>query len=116
MPAIGRSPLTLSLADEILGSVKTETTWKEEADVDKIPVSAFLNVLKKFMFRYLSVENHPHDVQLQLYLTNPMLVTWPADLVSEDVMDNCFPPSLLLQHSFATYMLLAQVIYRNCLI
>jgi hypothetical protein len=106
---LDRTPLTFDLAEEILRSVKTENAWKEEADVERIPASAFLNVLRRFMFRYLSIDNHPKDVHLHLYLTDSRLVKWPADVVSEDVVDDCFPPNLLLQHSFATYMLLVQI-------
>jgi hypothetical protein len=104
-----RTPLTPSLVDEILDSVKMENAWKEEAHVERIPVSAFLHVLRRFMFRYLSVDNISKDVQLSIYLTNSTIAKWPADVVSEDVVENCFPSTLNLQHAFATYMLLAEV-------
>lgn len=104
-----RTPLTSSLVDEIIDSVMTENAWKEDAHVGRIPVSAFLNVLRRFMFRYLSVDNLSKDVQLSIYLTNSTIAKWPADVVSEDVVENCFPSTLNLQHSFATYMLLAEV-------
>lgn len=105
-----RAPLTSRLADELFDAVKLDNGWKEDTEmVEKIPVLTFRNVLKRFMFRYLSVDQFRPDVHLELYLTDPRLVRWPADAVDEAVVDECFPSNLLLQHSYATYMLLAEV-------
>lgn len=107
--------MTAILANELFSAVKTDNGWMEEADPEeKIPASTFQSVLRRFMFRYLSVDHLRSDVQLHLYLTDARLVIWPKDAVKEDIVDNYFPPNLLLQHSFATYMLLTQVRSAPC--
>ena len=103
-----------------MASVKTENAWKDDMSstthVERIPVSAFLHVLRRFMFRYLGVDNLSKDVQLSIYLTNSTIAKWPVDVVSDDIVEDSFPSTLTLQHSFATYMLLTEVKthYHSC--
>lgn len=68
------------------------------------------------MHRYLRVDNHPKDELVNLYLTLATLVRWPTDIVSEDVVNSCFPLNLLLEHSYATFMLLAEVTAATCIV
>ncbi len=97
---------------EVCEVIKSDDGWTDKAETDeKLPASIFQNVLRRFMFRYLGAEHLRPNVALELYLTDPRLVRWPNDMVDESLLDDVFPKNLLLEHSYATYMLLSQVIF-----
>jgi hypothetical protein len=99
------------LVREVCEAIKSADGWTDKAETDeKLPASIFQNVLQRFMFRYLAAEHLRPNVALELYLTDPRLVRWPNDMVDESLLDDVFPKNLLLEHSYATYMLLSQVI------
>jgi len=96
---------------EVCEAIKLDDRWTDKAETDeKLPASIFRNVLQRFMFRYLGAEIFGPNVALELYLTDPRVVRWPNNMVDESLLDDVFPKNLLLEHSYATYMLLSQVI------
>jgi len=44
-----KKPLTSTLVQEILDLVKTKTAKKEEINVERIPMAAFLTTLRRFI-------------------------------------------------------------------
>ncbi len=103
--------MSQNLVREVCEAIKSDDGWTDKAETDeKLPASIFQNVLQRFMFRYLGAEHLRPNVALELYLTDPRLVRWPNDMVDESLLDDVFPKNLLLEHSYATYMLLSQVI------
>ncbi|KAI5056537.1 hypothetical protein GOP47_0028355 [Adiantum capillus-veneris] len=77
----------------------------------KLGAEAFRDVLNRFMFRYLTTDTFKPDDELQMYLMNEGLVTWPAeDLeVAGGSLEDIFPPSFQLRHARALYLSLKQI-------
>ncbi|MCO5584286.1 hypothetical protein L7F22_038210 [Adiantum nelumboides] len=76
---------------------------------EKLGTEAFRDVLRQFMFRYLTADTFKPEEELLLYLTNPQLVTWPAWDVDPDTLDDIFPSSFKLKHSRALYIALRKM-------
>ncbi|KAI5073486.1 hypothetical protein GOP47_0011499 [Adiantum capillus-veneris] len=76
---------------------------------EKLGAEAFRDVLRQFMFRYLTADTFKPEEELSFYLINPQLVTWPAWDVDPDTLEDIFPSSFKLKHSRALYIALKEM-------
>jgi hypothetical protein len=103
----------IALVDLYAGSDHLYTTTipaevKGELDVfsKKIPLPAFITALRRFIFRYLSVEKIKPNHPLMHYLA-ALFLCWPHDIPKdEDKIESEFPSSLLVCHSCKAYTML----------
>ncbi|KAG0610191.1 hypothetical protein M758_7G045200 [Ceratodon purpureus] len=108
-----RTPLTPNLVEELESSVEVKRPWQDTTtpadDSDpKISAELFHGMLRRFLFRYLISDQLNATVPLSIYITDPRLIRWPEDVV--DDVDDAFPPSLLVEHSHATYVYLSEML------
>ncbi|CAG8477178.1 1481_t:CDS:10, partial [Racocetra fulgida] len=75
---------------------------EENKKVKKIPAEAFASTLKRFIFRYLMKESIKEDHPMWAYLKDGSLNLWSAQ-ISEELVDDFFPESLMTCHSFEAY-------------
>ncbi|CAG8638308.1 2983_t:CDS:2, partial [Scutellospora calospora] len=105
-----KSPLTPELEQEIFASLDFEFLQRQflemENEMTKIPAEDFVSALKRFMLRFLSVDSNKDNEPLSLYFGDPSLNLW-ASWISEELVDNCFPESLLVKHTFEAFMLVS---------
>lgn len=109
-----RTPLSSDLVEELRSSVEVKRSpWQQQAAAadgePKISAELFHGMLRRFMFRHLIGDQLNAEVPLSIYITDPRLIQWPEDVV--DDVDEVFPPSLLVEHSHATYLYLGEVTY-----
>ncbi|MCO5586349.1 hypothetical protein L7F22_040289 [Adiantum nelumboides] len=64
------------LCSVVLRKVGVETCGSSKV---KLGVEAFRNVLKRFIFRYLTTGTFKLGDEIQMYLANEGLVMWPAE-------------------------------------
>lgn len=111
-----RTPLSPNLVEELRSSVEVKRPWQHtrtSADMEpKIPAELFHGMLRRFLFRYLISDQLNATVPLSIYITDPRLIQWPEDVV--DDVNDAFPPSVLVEHSHATYVYLSEVISLVC--
>jgi hypothetical protein len=113
------TPLSPNLVEELRSSVEVKRPWQHtrtaaESAEPKISAELFHTMLRRFLFRYLIGDQLNATVPLSIYITDPRLIQWPEDVV--DDVDDVFPPSLLVEHSHATYVYLTEVIHLPLLI
>ncbi|PKC05361.1 hypothetical protein RhiirA5_485721 [Rhizophagus irregularis] len=82
---------------ESLGFEQQTTTRKV------IPAEAFALALKRFMLRFLTLENQKEKEPLYVYLQDSSLNFWPST-VPEELIDELFPENLLLANTYDAYM------------
>jgi hypothetical protein len=87
------------MKNDIIKSVDFEqqTTMKET-----IPAEAFALALKRFMLRFLTLENQKEMEPLYIYLQDTSLNFWPPT-IPESRVDELFPESLLIANTYAAY-------------
>ncbi|PKY42427.1 hypothetical protein RhiirA4_397377 [Rhizophagus irregularis] len=95
-----RAPLSPDMKTAINKSVDFEqqTTKKEQL----IPAEAFALALKRFMLRFLTLENQKEMEPLYVYLQDSSLNFWPPN-IPENLIDNLFPESLLVANTYDAY-------------
>jgi hypothetical protein len=94
-----KASISVDMETEILQSVDFEqqTTTKE-----LIPAEAFALALKRFMLRFLTLENQKEIDPLWVYLRDSSLNFWPST-VPEDRIEELFPESLLVANTYDAY-------------
>ena len=94
-----KAPLTPDMKNAIIQSVDFEqqTTMKET-----IPAETFALALKRFMLRFLTLENQKEMEPLYIYLQDTSLNFWPST-IPESRIDELFPENLLVSNTFAAY-------------
>ncbi|CAB4390800.1 unnamed protein product [Rhizophagus irregularis] len=94
-----KAPLSTEMKNAIIKSVDFEqqTTTKEI-----IPAEAFALALKRFMFRFLTLENQKEMESLYVYLSDSSLSFWPST-VPEKLIDELFPENLLVANTYDVY-------------
>ncbi|GBC10143.1 hypothetical protein RclHR1_09380003 [Rhizophagus clarus] len=68
----------------------------------KIPADAFALALKRFMFRFLTLENQKDMEPLYVYLQDSSLNFWPST-IPEELIDELFPENLLVANTYDAY-------------
>ncbi|RIA89917.1 hypothetical protein C1645_805996 [Glomus cerebriforme] len=94
-----KTPLTVDMETAILQSVDFEqqTTTKKI-----IPAEAFALALKRFMLRFLTLENQKEMESLHVYLQDSSLNFWPST-IPENLIDELFPENLLVANTHDAY-------------
>ncbi|GES94790.1 hypothetical protein GLOIN_2v1577211 [Rhizophagus clarus] len=95
-----KAPLSADMKTAILESInikqqKTTAGWL-------IPADAFALALKRFMFRFLSLENQKETELLYVYLQDSSLNLWPSTIL-ENHIDELFPKNLLVANTYDAY-------------
>lgn len=103
-----RQPLTEEVETELKKVVTFEDLKKGKGKAiseasQAIQADVFASVLRRFMFRYLAVENFKGKVPLKLYLVDSRMAKWPPESLDVDDLEDLLPDSLLLEHSFECY-------------
>ncbi|PKC65425.1 hypothetical protein RhiirA1_514579, partial [Rhizophagus irregularis] len=81
---------------ESLGFEQQTTTKKV------IPAEAFALALKRFMLRFLTLENQKETDSLNIYLQDGSLNFWPST-VPEELINELFPENLLVANTYDAY-------------
>ncbi|CAG8642652.1 4079_t:CDS:2, partial [Dentiscutata heterogama] len=97
---------SLQLMDD--GNVIAE---ENEKKVKKIPVEVFAGTIKRFILRYLMKNLIKEDHPMSIYFTDNSLNLWPAQ-ISEELIDELFPTSLMVCHAFEVYRFVSDKIER----
>jgi len=94
-----KAPLSAEMKTAINQSVDFEqqTTTRE-----LIPAESFALALKRFMLRFLTLENQKEMEPLYVYLTDSSLNFWPS-AVPEKRIDTLFPEILLVANTYDAY-------------
>ncbi|CAG8443124.1 10027_t:CDS:10 [Scutellospora calospora] len=88
-----------SMENEIIDAIDFD---QKSTQQQKLPAEAFTIALKRFMQRFLSAENNNSKHSLNTYLTDMTLSLWPSD-IDEELVDEMFPNSLLVEHVYEAY-------------
>ncbi|POG74253.1 hypothetical protein GLOIN_2v1577211, partial [Rhizophagus irregularis DAOM 181602=DAOM 197198] len=90
-------------------SADMETAIMKSLDLEQqtttkkvIPAEAFALALKRFMLRFLTLENQKEKEPLYVYLQDSSLNFWPST-VPEELIDELFPENLLLANTYDAY-------------
>ncbi|CAB4437405.1 unnamed protein product [Rhizophagus irregularis] len=90
-------------------STDMETAIMKSLDLEQqtttkkvIPAEAFALALKRFMLRFLTLENQKEKEPLYVYLQDSSLNFWPST-VPEELIDELFPENLLLANTYDAY-------------
>ncbi|CAG8554663.1 4216_t:CDS:2 [Acaulospora morrowiae] len=94
-----KSPLTSELRERILKSIDLDPSYTQK---NLLPAYNFFHALKQFSDRFLQGEDLNESSSLATYLCDPTLNFWP-EIVSEKLVKNLFPDSLMVKHTFAAY-------------
>ncbi|CAB4430399.1 unnamed protein product [Rhizophagus irregularis] len=94
-----KAPLSTEMKNAIIKSVDFE---QQTATKEMIPAEAFALALKRFMFRFLTLENQKEMESLYVYLTDSSLSFWPST-VPEKLIDELFPENLLVANTYDAY-------------
>jgi hypothetical protein len=94
-----KAPLSTEMKTAINKSVDFEqqTTAKE-----MIPAETFALALKRFMLRFLTLENQKEMEPLSVYLTENSLNFWPST-IPEERIDALFPDNLMVANTYDAY-------------
>ncbi|GES94812.1 hypothetical protein GLOIN_2v1481157 [Rhizophagus clarus] len=94
-----KAPLSAEMKNAINQSVDFEqqTIMKE-----MIPAEAFALALKRFMLRFLILENQKEMEPLYVYLTDNSLNFWPST-IPEERIDALFPDNLMVANTYDAY-------------
>ncbi|PKY15764.1 hypothetical protein RhiirB3_428014 [Rhizophagus irregularis] len=94
-----KEELSADMKAAIMNSVdfKQQTTMKIA-----IPAEAFSLALKRFMFRFLTLENQKEMEPLYVYLQDSSLNLWPST-IPENIIDELFPENLLVANTYDAY-------------
>jgi hypothetical protein len=94
-----KAPLSTEMKTAINKSVDFEqqTTAKE-----MIPAETFALALKRFMLRFLTLENQKEMEPLSVYLTDNSLNFWPST-IPEERIDALFPDNLTVANTYGAY-------------
>ncbi|CAG8495506.1 695_t:CDS:10, partial [Dentiscutata erythropus] len=95
---------SLQLMDD--GNVIAE---ENEKKVKKIPAEVFAGTIKRFILRFLMKNLIKEDHPMSIYFTDDSLNLWPAQ-ISEELIDELFPTSLMVCHAFEAYRFVSEKI------
>ncbi|CAG8532603.1 7300_t:CDS:10, partial [Acaulospora morrowiae] len=101
-----KAKLSKQLQEEIMAGVDFEQSHGfggSSVRKYKISHAAFTTVLKRFMFRYLSSEMYSEKEKLADYLAGETMIDCWQAWVSEEVIRENFPKSLLIANTYDAY-------------
>jgi len=105
-----KAELSSSMESDIMGAVwfdpQTQIHGKR-----LLPAEAFATALKRFILRYLSEELIKPDIPLSCHINEASLNCWPPS-ITEEMLEELFPDSLLIQHTFEAYQFTKQNIQK----
>jgi len=94
-----KASLSIDMEAAICNSVDFEQQTTEK---ELIPAEAFAISLKRFMLRFLTLENQKEMEPLCTYLQDSSLNFWPST-VPENLIDELFPENLMVANTFEAY-------------
>ncbi|RIA86037.1 hypothetical protein C1645_741134 [Glomus cerebriforme] len=94
-----RASLSAEMKTAIFQSVDFEQQTMTRA---MIPAETFALALKRFMLRFLTLENPKEMEPLYIYLQDSSLNFWPST-VPENLIDELFPDNLLVANTYDAY-------------
>lgn len=105
-----KESLTPELEHDITSAISYETSEEygsttsiEDEQTTKIPAEHFASALKRFMLRFLNENSNKATEPMSIYFSDMSLNLWSSG-VSEEMVDNFFPDSLLVAHIYEAYM------------
>ncbi|KAH7445370.1 hypothetical protein KP509_01G005000 [Ceratopteris richardii] len=121
-----RSDLDSGMHADIIQMMVRKNVWRSDEyrlscsrNTGKISAEALRDVLRQFMFRYLTVETFNPDAELQMYLNDGGLLRWPicaekleADagtMVGSPLHEDVLPNWICVKHTRAIYLILKEV-------
>jgi hypothetical protein len=93
----------IGLTDEVKKEIDIAVEFERISAEKRIPAATFAIVLKRFMLRFLKVDSDKDKHQLKYYMTDEELNLWPSN-ISEKLLDDVFPESLLVCHIYEAYI------------
>ncbi|CAG8492119.1 7030_t:CDS:2 [Dentiscutata erythropus] len=89
------------MKNQILEAIDLEPNTGEQNQ--KIPAEAFVIALKRYMQRFLCTDNNIKATDpLYIYVNDMSLNLW-LDSVAEELLDDVFPDSLMIENTFEAY-------------
>ncbi|CAG8457357.1 17413_t:CDS:10 [Racocetra persica] len=95
-----KKSLDEDMKNQVLEAIDFEQNTGEQKQ--KIPAEAFVIALKRYMQRFLCTDNIKASDPLYIYVNDMSLNLWP-DSVPEELLDDVFPDSLLVENTFEAY-------------
>ncbi|CAG8494132.1 12597_t:CDS:10, partial [Racocetra fulgida] len=95
-----KKSLDEDMKNQVLEAIDFEQNTGEQKQ--KIPAEAFVIALKRYMQRFLCTDNIKASDPLNIYVNDMSLNLWP-DGVPEELLDDVFPDSLLVENTFEAY-------------
>ncbi|RHZ89175.1 hypothetical protein Glove_18g29 [Diversispora epigaea] len=106
-----KETLTPELEHDITSAISYESSEEyyslSSTNIDneqtKIPAEHFASALKRFMLRFLNKNSNKATEPMSIYFSDMTLNLWSPG-VSEEMVDNFFPDSLLVAHIYEAYI------------
>jgi hypothetical protein len=73
-----------------------------DQDDELIPATTFILAIKRFIYRFLSIDTNIENVKLNIYFLDFTLNLWP-DYIKKDLVEKLFPNCLLVSHTYNCY-------------
>jgi hypothetical protein len=99
------------LSDDMKTTIRQSIDFEQTVAKESIPATAFVLALKRFMLRFLALEEadvQNESVPLSTYLQDSSLNFWPST-ISEECVDESFPENLMVANTFTAYDLVTKM-------
>jgi hypothetical protein len=91
------------LSTEMEAAIMESLSFEQQTTTKKvIRAESFALALKRFMLRFLTLENQRETDPLNVYLQDSSLNFWPST-VPEELVDELFPENLLVANTYEAY-------------
>ncbi|GES94841.1 hypothetical protein GLOIN_2v1778799 [Rhizophagus clarus] len=101
----------VTLTQQMKKSINNFIDYNEQ-DEDFIPAVAFLLALKRFIYRFLSIETKIENINLNFYFLDFTLNLWP-DYIKKELVENLFPNCLYVSHAYNCYTFIVNEIEKS---
>jgi hypothetical protein len=92
-----------NLSADMKKAITNSVDFEQQTTMKKaIPAEAFALALKRFMLRFLTLENQKEKEPLYVYLQDSTLNFWPST-IPEKLIDELFPENLLVANTYEAY-------------
>ncbi|CAB5202109.1 unnamed protein product [Rhizophagus irregularis] len=94
----------VTLSQQMKKSINNFIDYFDQDD-DLIPATEFLLALKRFIYRFLSIDTTTNieNINLNIFFLDFTLNLWP-DYIKKDLIENLFPNCLLVSHTYNCYI------------